>query len=135
MKQLQLLILLTLSITCIFSCKDANPDTGTQSEMIGDWKLIETLQDPGDGSGVFEATDSDLTLTISSDNVVKANGILCGLQESDTMLTGQFDKVESIITATCDGGELRHSVVLDEQQLIISNLSCREPCRAKLRKI
>lgn len=94
---------------------------------------MDILQDPGDESRDFEEAESEITL---EDAVVKANGILCGLQVSDPILTGLFSSKNSIRSAACNGGELRHSVMLTGQDLnIFSNLSCRESCKAKLKRI
>lgn len=110
------------------------PDSET-TDIIGSWELIELLTDPGDGSGQFESTKLDIRLEIDEHLNLKANGVLCGFSESESVLTGKISLADSIITATCSSGTLRHKFSLFESNLNLQNLSCRESCAAKFSKI
>lgn len=69
MKSIQALLLMIL-LTAIFSCKKDENGPALNSGLVGKWKLVESLLDPGDGSGTFRTVDE------MSSNVVefKANG-------------------------------------------------------------
>ena len=78
-------LLMTLSI--LVSCSDDENNPAENPELISKWKHIETLIDPGDGSGTFQPVESDLTMEFYSDSTVTTNEPLCSnsvLSESGT---------------------------------------------------
>lgn len=70
--------LILFMLLMIFSCttKEAKPDIKNQ-DLIGKWKVIEQLADPGDGSGTFNPIESDRTIQFFSDGTITINGDLC----------------------------------------------------------
>jgi len=42
-------------------------DNKSNTSIVGNWKLIEVLEDPGDGSGTFMSVDSEKTITFNSE--------------------------------------------------------------------
>ncbi len=82
-------VLLVLLTVFLFNCSsdDSKPEEAADSPLLGKWKIIEQLLDPGDGSGVFEAITSDRTIEFFSNGKVTANGVLCHLS-TDTGAEG-----------------------------------------------
>lgn len=127
---------IAILIILIVSCQSEFTDSNTQiTDITGKWQLLEVLMDPGDGSGEFGATDLDIILEIDNSFNVQAKGLLCGYNNDENILTGKMSLKDSIITANCENGAIRHKLLLSESNLILSNLNCREACRAKLVKI
>ena len=65
-----------LLATMIFSChKDSNQATDNSSSLIGKWIVVETLADPGDGSGKWTAVDkpNHYYLQLDVDNTIVTN--------------------------------------------------------------
>ena len=73
--------LLLLSIL-VLSCGDKEDDLPLRTGVEGNWALIETLLDPGDGSGVFVPTNLNVNIEFFDDGSVVGNGMLCGIGES-----------------------------------------------------
>lgn len=124
-----LFILLVIGIS--FSC---NNDDGSNADvdLIGNWKLVEVYSDPGDGSGNFEAVDSEKTIEFKIDGTLSANGELCVLNsDANTPVNGTFSVSDfTINTPNC----LTLTFEQNGNALIIS-IPCIEPCLAKYRKI
>jgi len=117
------------------ACSNKISPSSHNGEIIGDWKLIEVLMDPGDGSGEFEISELEVIVSFNQQMEVKANGILCGFgSQSITPLTGVYSISDSMIVSQCEGGELKHIFRMDKGNLIIQNRHCREACLAKLIK-
>jgi len=60
----------------IFSCSKASHQaTENNSSILGKWILVETLADPGDGSGKWTATDKPnyYYLQLNADSTVESN--------------------------------------------------------------
>lgn len=129
------IILPILLLVSIISCQDPNNENLDGADLIGKWQLTELLMDPGDGSGVFESTDLDITLEFLSDTELVADGVLCGYEKEDTLIEAIFDSEEAMISVDCNGYKLEHGVYLVEGKLVLNNRSCREPCSAKFEKI
>lgn len=74
-------IFLFLLVAAIFTSCNNDDDTPAPQEvsLIGNWKLIEFLADPGDGSGTFEAIESDKTLNFNSNGEITSNYSLCNM--------------------------------------------------------
>lgn len=107
------------------------------TDIIGKWKLVEVLMDPGDGSGGFNPVSSDKTVTFLSDGTVRSNGAICWMSiAADSPSSAEYSLVDSTITSRDCPPDLpfpiRFEITGDE--LIIS-YPCIEPCRAKFRKI
>ena len=72
MKKLLLLLSIVIGIT-YSSCKKNNDGLG---EVYGKWKLVETLADPGDGSGKYIKTKEDLSLVLTKSGKVEGDAML-----------------------------------------------------------
>ncbi|WP_298516469.1 hypothetical protein [uncultured Kordia sp.] len=75
-KLLLLLVIATLFISC-----NTNDDAPISQEvsLLGNWRLVEYLADPGDGSGEYIAITSDKTLTFNSNGEITSNYSLCNM--------------------------------------------------------
>ena len=61
-------------ILLLFGCSSDDVDS---SNIVGKWKLVQVLADPGDGSGTFVNIESNKTITFLSDNTFSSNEYLC----------------------------------------------------------
>lgn len=126
------LILIVISGLFTSCNNDDENDSSLNTELIGNWKLIEVYNDPGDGSGNFESVNSKKTIEFKTNGTLTANGELCNLNsDTNTTVNGTFSESNStIITPNC-------STLGFEQngnELIIS-IPCDEPCLSKYKKI
>jgi len=121
--------ILILTIVGLFtSCSD---DDTTNNELLGSWKLIETLIDSGDGHGTFQPVVSDKIITFSSDEIVTSNGSLCEVLSIQSPDSGTYSIVDSTINSS--GCTLNFELM--KTTLIIEYPFCREHCLAKYIKI
>lgn len=126
-----ILLILILIASTLYSCsKDKKV-----SSLVGKWELIEQLADPGDGSGVFTAIESDKTLEFFEDGKVESNGNLC-FMTADTKLStvAKFnDETKKIFNTDCiDDFELTYE--FDGENLILHYI-CIEACGHKYEKV
>ena len=130
------LVALFIIITLLFnSCSNDNSEN---IDLIGKWRLIEVLADPGDGSGVFRSVNSSKTLEFFADGTVKSNGSLCymntGTQQEGE---GTYSLEKGLIrpkNCTINGINVTISYKIEGPDLILSYF-CIEPCREKFIKI
>lgn len=139
MKKVFILSMVSIILfSCDKTCNVTDVDqTIPKINLIGNWRLIEVLNDPGDGSGVFRPVDSEKTITFYTDGIVGSNGSLCGIQmESAPPSNGTYSISDSTITAfNCYGNDsLRFRFNIVDSKLIISYV-CVEECPAKLMKV
>ncbi|MEC3881619.1 hypothetical protein [Parapedobacter sp. 10938] len=123
-------VLLAILVTALtLSCSK------TSSELVGKWRLVELLADPGDGSGKFRPVSSKKVLEFYSDGTLKSNGEICFMnQESNTPTTGTYSMTDSTIAGEkCKDSP--HKITFEKKgTTLILNFPCIEPCRAKYRK-
>ncbi|MBC9798298.1 hypothetical protein [Sinomicrobium weinanense] len=124
------------SLFLLFSCSgDNDPE---DAELVGSWKLIEYLADPGNGSGSFQPVNSDKTVTFHADKTITSNGKLCTFTiraDAGKRGTGVYSLTDSIITPN-DCTEQQHSNIyfeMDNNNLIIKYI-CVEGCAQKFKK-
>lgn len=122
-------------IGIIFSCNKKDEDNQATG-LTGTWKLIETLADPGNGSGIYEVVESDKTIEFHEDGTVTSNGSLCDMSiESGTPSSGTYSISDSTISShDCIDSELNINFESDGTFLII-HYPCIESCRAKFIKV
>lgn len=125
---------LLIVITMLFSCEKNEGDktaeilSNSTSQIVGNYKLTETLLDPGDGSGTFQPVSSNRVISFHTNGTVSSNGNLCFVSSSsNTVSTGTYSMTDSTIqVATCNS----LSFHLNGGELII-DYPCIEPCRGK----
>lgn len=129
--------LLLAMIGLLSSCAKNELKTGEVSvdqpidlSTAGKYKLIETLLDPGDGSGIFQPITSNKIIELHSNGTITSNGELCQTMMGNMPTSGTFSLADgTITTANCTG--LTFEIVLGR---LIIDYPCIEPCRAKLLK-
>ena len=127
----KLLIAIVFGILVFSACKP-------QEVLVSNkWKLIEVLNDPGDGSGTFISVQSDRTIEFLNDGTFESNGDLCNMgTDSDQVLTGLYSEID--FTLTPDGCSITPvfpiSYTMSDEELII-NYPCIEPCQQKYIKV
>ena len=124
-----LLLLLVVVAGLTPSCSKTN------SNLIGRWKLVETLADPGDGSGTFRRVSSNKTLEFHSDGKLTSNGEICSISnETGSPSTGRFSLADSTIVGD-NCRDLYRKITFEKHgKILILNFPCIEPCRAKFKK-
>lgn len=132
MKQLTLLLALIGLLSSCNSGDDLSPNTN----LVGDWKLVEVLADPGDGSGTFSAVESNKILRFHQDGTVTSNGSICSMSiEANNPTSGTYSLTSSTINSPdCDNPDYNYQFELDGNTLIVI-YPCIEPCQVKFSKI
>jgi hypothetical protein len=128
-------ILFTFLIAGIILSCNNDDDSNSNTELVGNWKLIEVLADPGDGSGTFNSVVSDKTITFNENGTLNSNGLLCDMSiESDSPTSGTYSNLELTFSSSdCINPEYNYTFEQNGNILII-NYPCFEPCRAKYKK-
>ncbi|VAV83948.1 hypothetical protein MNBD_BACTEROID02-1393, partial [hydrothermal vent metagenome] len=75
MKKNILLILIIFLISCSNN-ERLKLDT-EEVNILGRWKLIEELNDPGDGSGVFVSVNSEMVVEFLEKGILSSNVNFC----------------------------------------------------------
>lgn len=120
-----------LAVGILYSC-NKDDESNSNTELIGNWKLIEVLADPGDGSGTFDSVESDKIITFENDGTITSNGNLCDISiSSDHQTSGTYSSTEmSFNSSDCVNPDYEFTFVQNGNTLII-NYPCIEPCQAK----
>ncbi len=139
-----ILIVLTLFLV---SCSSHDNKILIENEvLLGKWKIIETLIDPGDGSGTFQPTESDRVIEFFNNGTVIINGELCYTSsEVGAQQSGTFKFISSHETDTNHDGEIKpnnceNSVAkiyfdINSNNQLILWYPCIEGCGEKFEKI
>ncbi len=118
----------------LVSCSD---DDTEDADLIGNWKLIEILVDPGDGNGTFQDVDSEKMITFLGEDTFTSNGNICEMTGSiENPSEGFYSETDSTITPV---GCSDLTVILNFNYEINGNTlkiyyPCIEPCIAKYTK-
>ncbi len=128
--------ILFIYIGILYSCSN-DDDCSSDLELMGEWQLIETYIDPGDGSGTFRKVESNKTVTFHSDGTITSNGSLCDVSiEADEPSTGTYSLENSKFKP--DDCSYPSDWENDFEQnggfLTLAYL-CFEPCVEKYRKV
>jgi hypothetical protein len=117
-----------LLATMIFSChKDSNKTTENSSSLCGRWILVETLADPGDGSGKWTAVDKPIYyLQLNTDSTIKTN-YLTGLGVARSFKTINNSVINFIFG---NGQTIMNGYHMDNDSLTLTG-GCIEACGAK----
>jgi hypothetical protein len=125
------IVLIFAAIGILISC-DKDDGSGSKTELTGNWKLIEVLADPGDGSGTFLSVESDKMITFKNNGIIASNGSLCDMSiNSDNPTSGTYSSSELTYNSSdCLNPEYDYSFEQVGNTLII-DYPCIEPCKAK----
>ena len=128
----RLIVLFTTTI--LFACSNSD-DINTKVELVGNWRLIEVLADPGDGSGTFATVQSNKMITFEPDGVITSNGNLCDMSISSNMQTSGTYSKTNLTFKSDDCQNPNHDFTFEQNSnIIIINYPCIEPCMAKYKK-
>ena len=131
-KKLSILITFGLLFAC--SNEGSNEDhNNTETELIGNWKLIEVLADPGNGNGTFRSVESDRTIEFKVNGTVTTNGSLCDPFSEETISSGTYN--EDIITTNCQNPNIATIGFELDGQFLILNFISNEGYSQKFEKI
>lgn len=125
-------LILILAVLFLVSCNKDESD----AELIGSWRLVATLVDPGDGSGVFRPIMSDQTITFNADGTVTSSGSLCDFFDNTAESTTGTYLAEDMYFTTNDCGieDFKYQLEIDGQFLTYF-VVCIEGCGVRYRKI
>lgn len=121
-----------LLVLSFFACGE---DPIVNPSLTGIWELEAIYADPGDGSGDFQAVDSDLRVEFRDNGVFVANGQLCNLSGStEGSTTGTYDtETQTLDGEGCNGSWRLPIYEISDGKLIIS-LACIEACQLRFGK-
>lgn len=133
MKRIWSLSLLVLIISCAKTEKAVEViSEPSPSTVYGKWKLIETYSDPGDGSGTFEAANSNKTFEFLNDGTLLSNGEICSLStDVGTATNSTFSIITKMIS--CPNNYTMSYELLKGQLLVY--FPCIEGCTFKFERI
>ncbi|MFD2562125.1 hypothetical protein [Aquimarina rubra] len=132
MKKLALLFLIPL--LCVSACSN-DDDTISNPDLLGKWRLVAQLVDPGDGSGTFESVNSDLELAFLAAGVLQvSNGNLCSLAlDTEGNSTESYSVDENTISVACTN-PVTISFEIKEGSLFLY-YACIEGCAQRYQKL
>ncbi|WP_343912607.1 hypothetical protein [Aquimarina litoralis] len=127
--------LLVIPFLILHACGNDDDASIDNPDLLGKWRLIEQLVDPGDGSGTFQPISSDQELEFLEEGVLNVtNGDICSLAiDSDGENTVSYSLDESTITADCENF-IGISFEIKEGRLFLY-YSCIEGCAQKYQKL
>ncbi|WP_298550823.1 hypothetical protein [uncultured Algibacter sp.] len=142
MKKLAIILFALFLVSCTSDEGKPTEETG----LIGKWKLIEQLADPGDGSGTFQPIESNRMIEFLSDGTVEINGVLCfmmsevGDKETGSYMITSDDRADTIydgeiIPNTCSSRSAKVYFDLSLSGNLILWYQCIEGCAQKFKKI
>ncbi|HEA28959.1 MAG TPA: hypothetical protein ENH91_03020 [Leeuwenhoekiella sp.] len=125
----------SLIMIVISGCsKDDDNSRSEMTTVIGQWKLIEQLADPGDGSGTFKSIESEKILKFSEDGVVTAyNGSLCQPYSDQQIASGTYD--EKGISTNCDNVNIAYIGFEMKDGFLILNFASNEGFSQKFERV
>lgn len=148
MKQLFLVTMLTC---LLFSCEKEPIETAEVHEvhcidvcevpdsvlLLGDWELIESYMDPGDGSGTFQPENSNKTITFLANGVIQSNENLCDMttnpNTSNAPTSGTY--TGNTINTNCNTTFPYDLTFQQTGNILIINYPCICGCQVKYRKL
>ena len=123
-------LIVLFSIGILISCRKS--DDNKNSDVVGKWKLIEVLADPGDGSGTFHGVSSEKILEFQANGTVTSNGSICDMSiESVSPSFGTYSLSDSTISSSnCSNSPFKIKFRNEGSTMTIS-YPCDEACIAK----
>lgn len=132
MKKLLVLFLPLLFLNC-----DKEPDVNA-SKVTGQWLLVATLQDPGDGSGKFIPVNEKRQLHFKADGTLRTyNQSFCNSSASAENAVNTYTYSEEANTITISDCGIISSTInyeLKDGLLYVYYPRCIEACALKFRK-
>lgn len=134
MKTLFLLLAALLLLAAACKKEKASSETGNDG-IEGDWKLIERLMDPGDGSGEFEAVNEYKLISFDQNLNYECTSTTCFTGVGGGPSGGTYDTTQMTLSPNgCASTGLNIGYSISDNFLIIS-YPCFEGCMEKFIKI
>jgi len=132
-------VISTSLLVLLFSCEKATCEFGEEEQngIVGKWRLVEELMDPGDGSGIFQAVVSDKEIIFFGDGTFEANGEVCTMtNQSSTNHNGTYDtSLETFSPANCQiMAPMYYNYSVSGNTLILT-YPCACGCQQKYKRI
>lgn len=127
-------LILTFVILGIFSACSSDDDSNSNidTELIGNWKLIELLADGGGGSETFNSVESDKIITFNGNGTINSNGRLCDMSIGANNPTSGTYSISELTFKSSDCTNPDYNYEFEKNgNILIINYPCFEPCRAK----
>jgi hypothetical protein len=125
---------IVLLLICMSICFACNDDEGLPLEvdLVGEWRLVENLADPGTGTGTFQPVNSQKVITFHEDGRITSNGSLCDITiTSDNPTEGVYSLIDSTFTTqACGFDGTLYSFEKNRNTITIYYL-CIEACGSK----
>jgi hypothetical protein len=132
MKKYRLLLVMLFQLSALVSCQQ---DEVKDNQLLGKWKLIEQLADPGDGSGVFTSVISDMTISLFNDSTFTSTGPLCVMNSINSGSgKGSYSTSKKILTPNDCPVPSTINYEIKENYLILYFI-CIETCAQKYKKV
>ena len=121
------ILLLLLFMMILPACRKTDRAAGNNKTLPGTWTLVETLADPGDGSGTWKPASAPLTLLFTTGNDIKGSAFP---QARRYEVLG--DTTIKFIYA--DGTFIIYNYAITSSSLVLSGGGCIEACGLKFSK-
>ena len=128
-------ILFLLTLCFLTSCSENNDDNIENPQLIGKWKLIEQLADPGDGSGTFKSIESQKFIEFKDEGIITSNGSLCDPYSDEQISTGTYSISEGKITTNCQNPNIAFIGFVIKDRYLILNFASFEGFSQKFQKL
>ncbi len=136
--KLQLIIITSVLLTTMYSCKKETCNCYSSTEaIVGEWLLVEELIDPGDGSGTFQSVTSDKEIKFCDNGTYEANASMCMMSnQSDSTTFGTYDtSTETFAPENCMiMAPMAYHYSINGDTLILT-YPCFEGCQQKYARI
>lgn len=126
-------ILIFFSFTYILLSCSNDDDTKANVQLIGNWKLIEILSDPGDGTGTFVPVQSNKKIEFKTDGIITTNLSLCDPYSDELINSGTYSN--NTITTNCENPNIASINFEIQGQFLILNYISVEGYSQKFKKI
>ena len=128
------LFLMVIVIAILYSCSN-DDEFNSEKRLIGNWKLIEILADPGNGSGTFQSVESNKTVEFKIDGIITTNSSLCDPYSDEMITSGSYSLDDKTITTNCQNTNIATINFELQNQYLILNFLSNEGYSQKFRKI
>ncbi|HAA17038.1 MAG TPA: hypothetical protein DCE41_37135 [Cytophagales bacterium] len=123
----------------IFAAMTACDSIAEPEVILGTWTLTEQLTDPGDGSGEFQAVESDFTITFHENGSFSTNGALCTLTTGTVASSGIYDEASGALTVSNCRGTWEEDITnlsfdFRPNGTVEISFPCIEPCKGRFTK-
>ncbi len=103
---------------------------GSAACIIDEWKLVEELIDPGNGSGTFQPVSSNKKITFFSNGNYDSNGVTCTMEnQAGPSSEGTFSSANGTLSPeSCPNMGIFYTLSTDT---LILTYHCFEGCQQK----